>query len=88
MISLNYERMGDCKLVYKGNTLTNKNQPLREVMDANETNEVTVITKNELEAYAQQVGSVVNLFNEYPLYFVGGLVAVIFLVLFILGGAG
>jgi len=55
--------MGECKLVYKGNTLKNKDQPLRELMDANEINEVTVITKNELEAYAQQVGSVVNLFN-------------------------
>lgn len=87
MVSLNYERMNDCKLVYKGNTLNNKNQPLREVMDPNETNEITVMTKSEFEAYAQQVNSVVNVFNEYPLYFVGGLVALIFLVLFILGGA-
>lgn len=56
-------------------------------MSAEQTNEVTVAAKSEIEAYAQQAGSMVQLFQQYPTYFVGGLVLLIFLVLFLMGGS-
>ena len=48
LISLSFEKMSECKLVYKGTTLANKAMPLREIMDPNGTNEITVATKGEL----------------------------------------
>lgn len=38
--------------MFQGKPLMDKNQFLRDIMDANGTNEVTVTTKSELEAYA------------------------------------
>lgn len=52
IISLNYEKMNECKLVFQGKPLIDKNQYLRDIMDPNGPNEVTVTTKSELEAYA------------------------------------
>lgn len=79
--------MNECKLVYQGKALVNKAEVLRNIMSAEQTNEVTVAAKSEIEAYAQQVGSMVQLFQQYPTYFVGGLVLLIFLVLFLMGGS-
>jgi hypothetical protein len=80
--------MNECKLVYKGAALNNKSIFLRDIMDSSVTNEVTVTSKSEIEAYADQVGSIIQLFQQYPAYFAGGLVVIIFIVLFIMGGGG
>jgi hypothetical protein len=85
LISLNYEKMNECKLVFKGKSLNNKALFLRDVFDVNAANEVTVTGKNELEAYAEQFGSVVEMFHQYPTYFVGGIVALVFLILYLVG---
>lgn len=77
--------MSECKLVYQGKSLTNKSEPLRSALSGASPVEITVTTKNELEAYAEQVGSFMQLFQQYPTYFVGGIVVVIFLVLFLMG---
>jgi hypothetical protein len=77
--------MGDSKLVFQGKPLLEKEQFLRDIMSANGVNEVVVTPKNELEAYAQQMGSLVQLFQQYPAYSVGAIVAVLLLVLFIMG---
>lgn len=77
--------MNECKIVYQGHSLNNKTEPLRNVLTGTGPVEVTVTTKNELEAYAEQVGSFVQLFQQYPTYFVGGITVVIFLVLFLMG---
>lgn len=36
LISLNYEKMNECKLVYQGRTLNNKTEPLRNVLNGTE----------------------------------------------------
>lgn len=53
-------------------------------MSATDVNEVVVTPKNDLEACAQHVGSLVQLFQEYPVYSIGAIVAVLFFVLFIM----
>jgi hypothetical protein len=81
--------MNECKLVYQGRSLNNKAETLRNIMSAADSavNEVTVTSKNELEAYAEQIGSIVQLFQQYPTYFAGGAVVVLFLILFLMGGS-
>lgn len=55
--------MSECKLVHKGKPLTNKQQVLGDIMDPNADHEVTVTSKSELEAYADQMSSAMNLFQ-------------------------
>jgi len=40
--------MNECKLVYKGKPLTNKQQIIGDIMDSNLDHEVTVTSKSEL----------------------------------------
>ena len=54
-------------------------------MNGSDRYEVKVTTKNELEAYAEQIGSFVQLFQQYPTYFAGGIVVLIFIILFAVG---
>lgn len=52
IISLNYEKMNECRLVFNGKPLLDKTKNLRDIMDPNGINEVVVTPKSELEAYA------------------------------------
>jgi hypothetical protein len=46
IISLNYDKMNECKLVYQGRPLNNKAEILRNIMNGSDRYEVTVTTKN------------------------------------------
>ena len=78
--------MNECHLIYKDHPLRNKSAKVRDVFGGDRDPVVTVTTKGELEAAAEQVGSLVGLFSQNPFYFAGGLVALLFLVLFLMGG--
>jgi hypothetical protein len=69
-----------------GKPLNNKAEILRNILTGSETYQIAVTSKNELEAYAEQIGSFVQLFQQYPTYFVGGVAVVIFFILFLMGG--
>jgi hypothetical protein len=72
--------------MYQGKPLNDKSVFLRDIMSANAPNEVTVTSKSELEAYADQAASAINLFQQYPIAFGGAIVALLFFVLFVMGG--
>ena len=75
-----------CQLVYKGTPLRDRSARVGEVFAGDSDPTVTVEEKGELQVAAEQMSWLVNLYNQYPFYVGGGLVGLLFLVLYILGG--